>query len=164
MLGNGVLAASLAVLPVTLDVDNFSLSPASAWAGSGEAGDSGDAGESGDAGDSGDAGESGDSDQDSDSGSSGESASSDDGGENGESGYYGGKGRNTAIPSRFGQVVRSVVTGGRMEAYYSDGWKETIKSGSYRLKNRRNKTVIKRKARKSDYRRISRAIRNAIKN
>ncbi len=201
MLGSGVLATSLAVVPMAVDFTNIELGPASAWAkgggegGGGSDGSSGDSDSSGDSGNSGSGSGSGNSGSSSGSGNSGSSSGSGSSGSSSGSGSSGssssnsgesagsrnsgehgrnrrgrgkgrnrGKGNNISIPGRFGKVISSTIKGRHVEVFYSDGWKESIKGGSYRLKNPRNKTIVERPARKSDFGRISRAIRNAIKN
>ena len=177
MLGTGVLATTLVVAPVSLDVNDFGATLSSAWASEGGSGDSGGNSGSGGSGDSG-GGDSSGSDDNSGSGSSGESGSSGNSGKGGESGNSGKgkgsansgehgkkhrnrgrKGRGAPIPGRFGRVVKSKVKGLSIEITYSDGWKEIVQGGRYSLKDKKNKTVVQRPAKISDFTRLSKIAR-----
>ena len=185
MLGTSVLAASISAVPLSFDLSNLSVDTSVAYAKGGEGGDSG-GGEGGDSGggeggDS-DGGEGGDSDSGEGGDSGGESGDnsgpgsgdSGEGGNSGESnnsgpgsggetgggkGNKGGHSNSKSIPARFGHVVNSSRTSRGMEVRYSDGWSESIRGGRYYLKNPRRRTVISRRVRNSDYRRLRRAIK-----
>jgi hypothetical protein len=60
------------------------------------------------------------------------------------------------VPARFGKVVRTNVDDSEIEVRYSDGWREEIKNGRYRLKNPSSQVVVSRPATNGDWRRLRR--------
>jgi hypothetical protein len=57
-----------------------------------------------------------------------------------------------------GKVVWSSTTRGSIEVRYADGWSERVKGSSYSLLDPRQRNVISRQARKSDFERLRAAI------
>ena len=138
MLGTGVLAATLSTQSVNISINEGALGFAYAFASEG-----GEGGESGESDESGESGESGSNAQSSSANSSGGANKSR---------------RSGLIPEKFGTVSSFDVGSDSMEVLYSDGWKESIKSGTYTITTSSGVKLISRAARRSDARRLERRI------
>lgn len=62
---------------------------------------------------------------------------------------------NGAAKGTRGKVAQIRLRGEDLEVIYSDGWHEAIRSGRYELTDPLDRTVIRRRAKQSDYERLS---------
>jgi len=66
--------------------------------------------------------------------------------------------RYLKVLERHGKVSRVSGSGSRIDVRYTDGWRETISDGRYRLYDPNNRKIMDRAARRDDFQRL-RAVR-----